>query len=66
MNTTHPCPHCQAPRDLSSRVTGDTVLCPACGGYFTVVWKQGGAVELWPTFVSAPGAMVGRRLRGKR
>jgi hypothetical protein len=67
--TPHRCPHCLAARDLSSRVTGDTVLCPDCGGYFTVVWKQSGAVELWPTFVSTPGAMVGRRLptkRGKR
>lgn len=64
--TTHPCPHCAAPRDLSARVTGDTVQCSDCGGYFTVVWKQGGAVDLLPTFVSTPGAMAGRRLRGTR
>lgn len=64
--TLHPCPHCQAPRDLASRMTGDTVLCPDCGGYFTVQWRASGAVELLPTVVSTPGAMAGRRLRGKR
>jgi len=66
MTTTHPCPHCQAWYDLSGRVTGDTVLCRYCGGYFTVAWKQGGAVDLLPTVVNTPGAMAGRRLPTKR
>lgn len=66
MTTTHPCPHCGSPHDLSARVTGDTVLCADCGGAFTVIWKQGGAVELLPAYASTPGAMPGRRLRGKR
>lgn len=33
-----PCPHCQAPRDLTTRLSGDTVYCPSCSGWFRVVF----------------------------
>lgn len=63
--TTHPCPHCGSPRDLAARVTGDSVLCADCGGWFTVYWQAGG-VRLLPASTVPPDAVPERRKRGKR
>ena len=40
-----PCPHRGRPRDLTARISGDVVLCPQCGGAFTVHFRAGG-IEL--------------------
>ena len=43
-----PCPHCGAGYDVSHRISGDTVLCPACDRWFTVYFRAGGVVYLSP------------------
>ena len=44
-----PCPHCGAQYDVSHRTSGDTVLCPACDKWFTVLFRPGGVVYTTPT-----------------
>ena len=43
-----PCPTCEHGFDVSARITGDWLLCPACDRWYLVVFRDGGAVELIP------------------
>lgn len=43
---THPCPHCRADYDISTRIHGDRVWCRFCGKWFSVVMRLDGSTNL--------------------
>ncbi len=52
-----PCPSCGTGFDVSARVTGDWLLCPACDRWYLVVFRDGGAVELVPAQAHTRGSL---------